>query len=361
MTKQATRRLALMVVAITGLALFAVADDAERPQDSPAPATAVKAVSSDAVIDAFVESLRQNSELELQQRAEVTAAVEEMRKDPFGVYEAITVGLGELHPEYQQALVAMAQENLEAAEPVLRKYAASKDPYLAADASYYLSRALILSDRYDDALPLLENVTSKLADKTVLAGEAKYMRGVCEARLLKRDAAIATFDQYLKENPDAPERMKIGAMRQLEQLRQFQPETIADVYERMDLIRRKLAQQESGDETQQQQDAVIDILAKLIKEAEEKECNCAGGGEGEGKQSQGKNGDGEGEAEGGDGEGGQNASQGPVVKKTYRGPRSPWSQIRDKERDPAYSAIKEKFPARYEKLIEQYYRSFDEE
>jgi hypothetical protein len=40
---------------------------------------------------------------------------------------------------------------------------------------------------------------------------------------------------------------------------------------------------------------------------------------------------------------------------------SPWSQLRDKERDPVYSAIKEKFPARYQQLIEQYYRSFADE
>jgi tetratricopeptide (TPR) repeat protein len=254
----------------------------------------------------------------------------------------------------------MAREDVDKAAPALTKFAKSNDPYLAADAGYYLARARILSDRYDEALPLLEQVTGKLADKTVLAGEATYMRGVCEARLLKREAAIATFDRFLAENPDAPERMKIGAF-QLEQLRQFKPETIVDVYERMDFIRRRLAQANSGEETQQQQGKVIDILAKLITEAEERECNCSGGGEGEGnKPGQGKDGGGEGEGQGGDGKGDQNPSPGSVVKKTYRGPRSPWSQIRDKERDPAYSAIKEKFPARYEKLIEQYYRSFDD-
>jgi hypothetical protein len=42
-------------------------------------------------------------------------------------------------------------------------------------------------------------------------------------------------------------------------------------------------------------------------------------------------------------------------------PHSPWSQLRDKDRDPVFSAIKEKFPARYQQLIEQYYRSFSDE
>jgi len=356
-----------IAVVLTAWATCVVADEPENnaaapndaaPADAAKPAT--KAVPADEVIDGFLEHLRQSEDFEQQQRDAAVKTVEQVRKDPFGVYEAITVGLGRLYPEYQQALVAMARENLDVAAPVLEKFAASKDPYLAADASYYLSRSLILSDNFADALPLLENVTGKLADKTVLAGEAEYMRGVCEARLLKRQEAIASFERFLKQHPDAPERMKVGAMRQLEQLRQFQPETIADVYQRMDLIRRRLAQEQSGEETQEQQNAVIDILAKLIKKAEEKECQ--GGGQGEGQQqSEGKGGGSEGEGKDGDGSGDQNPALGPVVKKTYRGPRSPWSQIRDKERDPAYSAIKEKFPARYEKLIEQYYRSFDED
>jgi hypothetical protein len=42
-------------------------------------------------------------------------------------------------------------------------------------------------------------------------------------------------------------------------------------------------------------------------------------------------------------------------------PKNPWSQLRDKDRDPVYSAIKEKFPARYQQLIEQYYRSFGDD
>jgi len=42
-------------------------------------------------------------------------------------------------------------------------------------------------------------------------------------------------------------------------------------------------------------------------------------------------------------------------------PKSPWAQLREKDRDPVYSAIKEKFPARYHQLIEQYYRSFTDD
>ena len=62
--------------------------------------------------------------------------------------------------------------------------------------------------------------------------------------------------------------------------------------------------------------------------------------------------------EGGSSQGTDTAATAPMER---RAPQSPWSQLRDKERDPVYSAIKEKFPARYQQLIEQYYRSFGEE
>jgi tetratricopeptide (TPR) repeat protein len=314
------------------------------------------------IIDAFLKSVREDKAFSQQQIDAAVAVVEELRKDEFGRYEAITVGLSELFPEYKAALVQLAQEEPAAALVALQRLSASDQPFLAADASYYLSRAHILEDRFDEALPLLEQVSAKMADKTVLMGEVVYLLGVCESRLLKREAAVATFERFLKEFPAAPERMKIGALRQLEQLKQFKPETIADVFERMDFARRRLSREDTGTPTQEQQEKVVDILAKLIKEAEEKECNCAGGGQGEGQQQAGgQGGGGEGEGQGGDGSGSNDKSLGPVVKKIYRGPQSPWSQLRDKSRDPAYSALKEKFPARYEKLIEQYYRSFDEE
>jgi tetratricopeptide (TPR) repeat protein len=314
------------------------------------------------VIDGFLNSVRESKTFSQERIDAAVANVEELRKDEFGLYEAVTAGLGELYPEYKQALVQLALEEPAAAITVLDKLAASDDPYLSADASYYLSRAHVLGERFDEALPLLEKVSAKMADKTVLMDEVVYLQGVCESRLLKRDEAAATFEKFLKDYPTAPERMKIGAIRQLEQLKQFKPETITDVFERMDFARRRLAREQTGESTQEQQNKVVDILAKLIKEAEERECNCQGGGQGEGQsESQGQNGGGEGEGQGGDGSGSNDKSLGPVVKKIYRGPQSPWSQLRDKERDPAYSAIKEKFPARYEKLIEQYYRSFDEE
>ena len=44
------------------------------------------------------------------------------------------------------------------------------------------------------------------------------------------------------------------------------------------------------------------------------------------------------------------------------GPTTPWADLRNKAReDETFTAMKTKFPARYRQLIEQYYRSLQEE
>jgi hypothetical protein len=44
------------------------------------------------------------------------------------------------------------------------------------------------------------------------------------------------------------------------------------------------------------------------------------------------------------------------------GPRAPWADLRNKAReDETFTALKDRFPARYRQLIEQYYRSLQEE
>jgi tetratricopeptide (TPR) repeat protein len=273
-----------------------------------------------------------------------------------------------LHPEYKDALAALGEDNLGAAIVGLTKARESADPYLAADASYFLARAYLLDERFEDALPLLDDMQNKWADKSALGGEVLFLRGVVEVALLRHKEATTSLTAFLTEYPDAPERMRVGAFRQLEQLKLYQEGTLSDVQLRMDFSRRKLSLEDTGNETREQQGKIIEILAKLIKDAEERECNCKGGGSGKGQKPGGKPGEGEGQGEGqgqskgGSSGGGSKGTDSDTVKRLHRGgPQSPWSQLRDKDRDPVYSAIKEKFPARYQQLIEQYYKSFDDD
>jgi hypothetical protein len=321
---------------------------------------------SNKVLDGFIASVEKNATATADQKRIVGQLVEQLRKTPEDRAAAINESLRLLYPEFKDALDALAADNLGAATIGFSNLSKSDDPYLAAAATFYLARSYLLDERFEDALPLLSDLQGKWADKTTSGGEVLFLRGVAEVALLKHGEAMETLDRFLTEYPDAPERMRVGAFRQLEQLKLFQEGTLSDVHLRMDYSRRKLSLEDTGTDTRVQQDKIIDILAKLIKEAEERECNCRGGGSGKG-QKQGKPGESEGKqqsqgSQNGTSGGGSKGTDTDTLKRLTRGgPQSPWSKLRDKDRDPVYSAIKEKFPARYQQLIEQYYKSFQDD
>lgn len=320
----------------------------------------------DRVLDGFVASVQQNSALGAVQQRLAIELVKQLRQTPSDRSVAITEALRVLFPEFKNALAALGEDNLGAAIVGLSKLRDSNDPHLAADASFYLARAYLLDERFEEVLPLLADLQGKWADKTTSGGEVLFLRGVTESALLHHQEAMDALQQFLSEYPEAPERMRVGAFRQLEQLKLFREGTLSDVHLRMDFSRRKLTLEDTGTETRGQQDKIIDILAKLIKEAEERECNCRGQGNGKG-QKQGKPGESQSQAkgegkQGGNTGGGSKGIDSDALNRLHRGgPQSPWSKLRDKDRDPVYSAIKERFPARYQQLIEQYYKSFQDD
>jgi hypothetical protein len=325
--------------------------------------------SLDKVLDDFVAAVKGDASIPADKQKAAAEIVAALRTDMDGKSVAVTEVLRVLHPQYQEALAALGEENLGAAITGLTKFSESKDGFLAADAAYFLTRAYLLDERFEDCLPLLSDLQGKWAGKHAHGGEVLFLQGVTEVALLRHKEATASLTKFLSQYPDAPERMRVGAFRQLEQLKLFEEGTLSDVQLRMEFSRRKLTLEDTGKDTRQQQDKIIEILAKLIKEAEERECNCKGQGQGQGqgkKQGQGSEGDsqgqGQGQSQGGSSGGGSKGIDTDTVKRLHRGgPQSPWSQLRDRERDPVFNAIKEKFPARYEQLIEQYYKSFQDE
>jgi len=326
-----------------------------------------KPVASDKVLDSFLSAVKENKDFKAEQVQKATEIFSALRADADGKPIAITEALRELYPEFKDALTTLGDENLQDAITKLGKLRDSKDPYLAADAAYFLARAFMLDERFEDALPLLEDATGKNADKTVRGGESLFLRGVAYGQLIQRKEAMDCLKKFLEQYPDAPERMRVGAFRQLEALKLYEDGTLTDVQFRMEFSRRKLSLEDTGDATKDQQKKIIDILAKLIKEAEEKECNCKGGGKPKPGSKPGKGGEGDSQAQGqgqqqGKSGGGSKGIDSDTVKRLHRGgPTSPWSHLRDKERDPVFNAIKEKYPARYQQLIEQYYKSFNDE
>lgn len=320
------------------------------------------------IVDDFVKDLKARNDIPAELSAEASKTIDELKADPYG--RAILIGetLRLINPEFRDALATLGEENFAEATQKLVPLAKSADAWLAAEASYFLARSFILEERFEEALPLLEDLRGKFAAKSVRGGESLFLTGIAEGQILKRDQAVAALTEFIEKYPDAPERMRVGAFRQLELLKLVEEGTLSDVQLRMEFSRRRLSLQDPGENTREQQGKIIDILAKLIKEAEERECNCKGSGQGQGqKKSQGKPGESQSQAQGEGKQGGQSGggSKGidsDTAQRLHRGgPTSPWSKLRDKERDPVFNALKEKFPGRYQELIEQYYKSFENE
>jgi len=318
----------------------------------------------DKKIDGFLAAVRENQQVTDQQRDEAVRIVETLRKDEYWRDTVITAALREMYPEYRAALTALAEEQFDVAETKLKKLIDSDDPYLAVDAAFFQARLHILLERFEEAAPLLKTVSDENADKTLHAGEALLLRGLSAARVLKRKEAIDLLAKYLEENPHAPERMRFGAWRQLMLLRSIPDGSIIDVQDRMDYSRRRLSLESSGKRTQDEQEKIVAMLDKLIKEAEEREaqCACSGGGGGGGSQGGGGGASGGPDGGGKGAKGGNDQSPYKTLRRVHRGgKRSAWGELREMERERVFGAIKGKFPSRYRQLIEQYYKSLQDE
>ncbi|MCE9544598.1 MAG: hypothetical protein K8T25_03645 [Planctomycetia bacterium] len=293
-----------------------------------------------------------------------------------------TDALREKYPEYRAALAALGEEQFPAAIAGLSKLSTADDPQLAADATFHLGRAQVLEERFEEALPLFAKVSGPQAAQTTHAGEALYFLGLCQAQLLKRDEAIASFDKFLDKCKDAPERMRVDAWQQVSELKKVRSGSLSDVQQHMEFSRRRLALSDAGKNTRQRQDNIIAMLDKMIDKAEQAESESSSSqqqkqsgkegepkeGEKEGQQGQGqigsRRGSQPGQSPAGQNPGGNRSASGDEVSRRTQNPtdRAHFGDIRERERmERVYGALKTRFPAQYRELIEQYYKNLQEE
>jgi tetratricopeptide (TPR) repeat protein len=230
------------------------------------------AAANSQVVDSFLQHLDSLDRVNDSKKEQVMQAVQALRDTPG---DAITEGLLLVYPDYHAAVESSDNDDIEKAIDLLSPLAESADEYLAADASFYLARSLMNSDRFEAALPLLEALTGKFADFTVHQGSSQYFIGVAQAGMLQNKEAIHSLMQFLESNEDAPERLRVSAWRQVQELQAIEEGKLSDVHHHMDYSRRRLELIETGEATQQEQDEIVKMLARLIKEQEKKECNSS--------------------------------------------------------------------------------------
>lgn len=309
------------------------------------------------VLTSFKDHVAQLDSLSGGQKAGVqkvfTALVDESGED------AVTESLMLMYPAYAKAVESADAADVENSLALLQPLTESDDKYLSADSSFYLARSLMNQERFEQSLPLLKRIKNELDEYTLHGPSAQYFIGVAQAGMLENKDAIASFMEFLEFNPTAPERLRVSAWRQVQQLQAIQDGKIEDVHQRMDFSRRRLQIADTGDSTQAEQDKIVKMLTKLIKEEEKKECsNCNSKSKQKSQQQQQQQAQNKPKPSKSQ-KGGQSANpNGKVVDKSYDdSPASPWSRLRDRSRDPANNAIKEKLPARYRDIVERYYEA----
>ncbi len=312
-----------------------------------------------AVVESFEKHVASLQQVEPQRIDSAQQKIRELKTDSFA--DAITESLMVIYPEYAAAIEVSEGDDLVAAVAALANLAQADDPFLAADASFYLARMLMNDERYEEALPVLSHLRGPLSESSVHGTTVDYFIGVAYAGMLKNDLAVQSFKKFLDESPDAPERLRVSAWRQVQQLMSIKEGQMTDVHQRMDFSRRRLRLAESGEKTQEEQEKIVKMLTMLIKEQEKKECSSCNSNkpntkkqqQQQPKQQQAKQKPKQNKSQQG---GTSNNPNGEVVDKSYdSSPASPWSRLRDRSRDPANNAIKDKLPARYRDIVEKYY------
>jgi tetratricopeptide (TPR) repeat protein len=318
--------------------------------------------------DDFLGSVKASTNLDATSQAKIVALYEELKASGTSTADAITQCMQLAYPSYKAAHTALESDDLATALRGLAAETENQDAFLALDAAFFLGRTYLLVGQHENAVDYLEKVAHGDATKTERATEALYYLGTAQAGLLQIDEAMENLIQFLQRDSDAPERLKEGAYNELIRLDQAKKNQLADAQLRMSFSERKLGQAQPDGKTQEEQAKVVDILNTLIEEAEKKECsgNCKGGkGEkkdGENKPGQKPGQDPQGQKPGkGQSPGQSQNANGTAQKQMFdNGPISIWSQLRDRDRDPANSAVKEQLPPEYRKLIERYFREMSD-
>jgi tetratricopeptide (TPR) repeat protein len=340
--------LSLTMVALSVLVLASGAAWADEPKDRDGK-----------VVSQFIDHLEELKSIPEVQRAKAKSLLEGEGETA----TAITDALIALYPEYAEGIRSSDEEDINRGVTLLEPLTGSSDAFLAADSSFYLARMLMNQERFEPAIPLLKKLVSDYARFTCHSGESIYFLGVAQAGLLDRQSAIGSFEKFLAENPQAAERLRVSAWRNVQELKAIEDGQLSDVKLHMDYSRRRLDQLETGEQTQEKQDRIVSMLAKLIKEEEKKDCNSSCKNSSKKKPSDSENAqapkDSQEPKPGESQEGGSSSNaNGEAVQKSYDdSPASPWSRLRDRSRDPANNAIKEKLPARYRDIVEKYYEA----
>ena len=230
--------------------------------------------------------------------------------------------------------------------------------FIQANSAAYEIKALVALEKNVEAQRHLESLLSDggaaVTTYSYFAAEMAFLRGYCLLADVQYASAADALGVFLETYPQASLRLTIAAEQMLTELANREPERIGDVVDLMNYSRARLTHRDSGEIVQGRQERIVELLDRLIDEAEQDERNsCSGGGAGDGSRS----------SRGRDPQTpmqesrlpGGSPQQGPLGPARRANPAEVWGTMPPSERDRILQALRESFPSRYRQLVEQYY------
>lgn len=267
-----------------------------------------------------------------------------------------------LSTDFRAGMEAYDDDRFEDAAARFGALRGDANPFLAVNAAIMEIKALVNLERLSVAGERIEQLRTQrgpaLDEFTYLTAELEFLRAYCLVADQRFEEAFDVLEAFLRDRTDVSPRLSIAAQQMLAELANRLPGRMGEVVDLMQYSSRRLREGDSGEELQGRQQRIVELLDRLIEEAEEKESSCqknagAGGG----------GGDGGGQQQGGSPQspmpqsmlpGGGSAEQ--MLREGRRAnPGEMWGAMPPAERERVLQALRESFPGRYRQLVEQYY------
>lgn len=310
--------------------------------------------------DRFLESLEKDAEAP----AKAVALMRETWskcKDCDGE-EFLTQALALFSERFRDGLDAYGEERYADGAKIMRELAVDANPFVAVNAAAYEIKANVAMERLLEAGQRIEALLSqdggvaRLNTYSYFAPEMAFLKGFCLLSDLRYDDAVDALRDFLGRYPDASQRLTVAAQQMLSEIETHQFGQIAEVADLMTFASRRLAHGDTGESVRTRQDRVVELLDRLIKEAEQQEqdSSSSSGGQGGGGGNQG----------GGQSQGspmrdsmlpGGKAQAGSLHERRRANPGEMWGAMPPAERQRVLQALRDNFPSRYRQLVEQYY------
>lgn len=273
--------------------------------------------------------------------------------------EFVTQGLSVLSPRFREGLDAYEAESYPQAAAIMRERMTDPNPFVSAYAAAYEIKALAQAEQFPEVneriAALGEEGLAGISERTYLAAEIAFLRGFCLLADVRYREAAGALEEFLREYADASPRLVVPAQQMLLELSNRESGGISDVADLMTSCGRRLRWADGGETVQARQQRIVDLLNQLVEDAEKREQqqNQSGGG-----------------SSGGSGKNSRSPSS-PMQRSMLPGGTSPaaealreqrranpgesWGSMPPAERERVLQALRESFPSRYRRLVEQYY------